>query len=111
MTLEMDGGSHVEQVNEIFQATIQPTQHMIQKCYDLQTTQINFIVAQRFIQTSTLKKHSKWRLIKKSIGHGSTQYISGNSSSITIDCNDNFNGVCGYTYQALHVDHLLFLKS
>ena len=39
-----------------------------------------------------------------------TQYISGNSTSITIDCNDNFN-VYADTLMILHVDHLLFQET
>ena len=64
--------------------------HMIQRYYDLVVMQHNFIVPQRFIQTLTLKNQSGWKLTRKSIGRG-RRSISGNSSSITIDCNDNFN--------------------
>ena len=47
---------------------------------------------------------------KKIYWTGTTQYITGNSTSITIDCNDNFN-VYADTLITLHVDRLVFQET
>ena len=70
--------------------------------------QHNFIVIQFFIQMLTLKKQLRWKLIRKFIGQERHSISQGNNTSITIDCNDNFNVLADTHLSTLHVDHLLF---
>ena len=44
-----------------------------------------------FYSNVNVKSRSGMETDKKIYWTGTTQYMSGNSSSITIDCNDNFN--------------------